>query len=114
VRFYETLFPFRPIGPARPYPRLNGAPFVGFRADLRVVRAVELPAARAGLLPGTPYEVLFAARHCDPVRLRRAGAGSGLTPEQVAHFFAGHDVRETAPALAVQRLRDGLDRASRS
>jgi N-acyl amino acid synthase FeeM len=37
VRFYRTLFPFRQIGPARPYPRLNGAPVVGFRADLTPV-----------------------------------------------------------------------------
>lgn len=88
VRFYETFFPFRQIGPTRPYPRLNRAPFVGFRADLRLVRSVQRVVG-AGLMPGTPYEFLFAPRDYRPVlaRLRRdlhddgaAGAGA-LAPE---------------------------------
>ncbi len=99
VRFYRTLFPFRPIGPTRPYPRLNGAPVVGFHTDLTPVRALVQEAR--GLMPGSPLDFFFGPEHLPAVlaRLHRDLAVSAMSPDQVAHFFAGPGA-EAAGSLA--------------
>jgi N-acyl amino acid synthase FeeM len=101
ARFYQTFFPFRPIGPTRPYPRLEGAPVVGFRADLTRIQGL-IHEARAGLVPGSPFDFFFGPEHYGGVmaRLHRDLAASAMSPEQVAHFFEGPDAER---ALAIGR-----------
>jgi hypothetical protein len=101
ARFYRTCFPLRPIGPRKAYPRLNGAPVLGFRLDLGLMRAL-IRVAQAGLAFGRRHEFFFGPEQSRPVlaRLRRDLPRSGLTPDQVGHFFAGHGA-ETATSLVL-------------
>ncbi len=101
ARFYETCFPIRQFGPLRPYPRINGTRVIGLVGDLVMTRAL-IRVARFGVALGGCHDFFFAPRHCRPVlaRLRRDLAGSALTPDQVAHFFAGHRA-DAATSLAL-------------
>lgn len=100
VRFYRTFFPFREIGPIRPYPRLEGAPVVGFHADVTGVRR-RLQEAGTDGMPGRHYDFIFGPAHFPAVlaRLNRDLADSAMTLPQVAHFFAGPGA-EAATSLA--------------
>jgi hypothetical protein len=109
MRFYRTFFPFREIGPIRPYPRLDGAPIVGFHADVTRVRELLLEAG-TGPMPGSHYDFIFGPEHFPAVlaRLNRDLADSAMTLPQVAHFFHGPGAEAaTSLALAARRVSAG-------
>jgi hypothetical protein len=88
--FYLRLFPFRRFSETRPYPRINGAPVIGLRLDLGLVRAL-IRSERAGLSPGPHASFLCGPQGYEQVmpRLRRDLPKSGLTPAEWARLFAG-------------------------
>lgn len=98
--FYLRLFPFRRFSEMRPYPRLNGAPVIGLRLDLRLVRAL-IRSERAGLSPGPHANFLCGPQGYDQVmpRLRRDLPKSGLTPPEWARLFAGTGAPEPGGPL---------------
>jgi hypothetical protein len=105
--FYRRCFPVRPLGPLRPYPRINDYPVLGFRVDLGLIRAL-LRVAESGVALGGRYDFFFAPRHSRPVlaRLRRDLPASAMTPGQVAHFFAGLGEDTAALAAGLTTARD--------
>jgi hypothetical protein len=111
ARFYRTFFPFREIGPPRPYPRANGAPFAGFHADVTRLRALLQEAGASGM-PGRHYDFIFGPDHLPAVlaRLNRDLPHSAMTLSQVAHFFAGPGAEAATSLALAARLVSGEPR----
>ena len=108
ARFYRTFFPFREIGPPRPYPRANGTPFAGFHADVTRLRAAVQEGGSG--MPGRHYDFIFGPDHLPAVvaRLNRDLPDSAMTLEQVAQFFAGPGAEAaTSLARAARLVSDG-------
>lgn len=87
--FYLRLFPFREFRERRAYPRLPGMPpVVGFRLDLRLIRAL-IRTERSGLSAGPLPRFLFGPTACGEVmaRLRCDLPASSLSPPEWARLF---------------------------
>jgi hypothetical protein len=111
-RFYETLFPIRQFAALKPYPRINGTNVIGLAGDLARTRAL-IREAESGMALGRFHDFFFAPSECRPLlaRLRRDLARAALTPDQVAHFFAGHGPdAATSLALATGLVSAGRER----
>jgi hypothetical protein len=115
VAFYRRWLLFQALGPRRPYDRVNGAPAVALRLDLRPVRAL-IEAVQAGRPRAPLYDFFFGRPHFNLIvrRLRRELPRSVMTPAQVAHFFGdGVALTDATPAqrAMVRARRLAVDRA---
>jgi len=90
--FYLTLLPFREFSGTRRYRRLDGAPVIGLRLDLALVRAL-IRTERAGLSAGPRTQFLCGPEIYGPVmaRLRQDLPRSALTPLEWARLLATAD-----------------------
>ena len=91
--FYRSLFPFEQFPERHAYAPIKGVPpSTGFRADLRLVRAI-VRAERLGLSPGPLYRFMFGPAALRDVtrQVRRDLAASTLTPHEWAWLFAPPD-----------------------
>jgi hypothetical protein len=106
-RFYETCFPIRQFGSLRPYARINGTRVIGLAGDLDRTRTL-IREADSGVTLAGFSDFFFAPRECRPAlaRLHRDRARAALTPDQVAHFFAGHGPDAATSLALATRLVD--------
>jgi hypothetical protein len=97
VRFYERLFPSASqFGDLKRYNKVNGAPAVLLRLDLRTWPAIE---EGDGDL-GRAYDALVrrGELRATASRLASEGREAVLTSEQFAEFFKGHPALTNATA----------------
>jgi hypothetical protein len=99
VRFYRRLFPgAAEFGQLKSYGKVNGAPAVLLRLDLRVWPAAEEGCGDLGRM----FEAL--SQHGEladlVVSLTHQSREAALTPQQFAQFFEDHPAFTTAPAEA--------------
>jgi hypothetical protein len=102
--FYQRLFfPYlEEIGQRRAYGKVNGAPAVALRLDMRTV-AERMPSIQDGTVDvSEAYQFFFGGRHRATTveRLRRETDRARLTPEQFRHFFGRHPALAEASRLA--------------
>jgi GNAT superfamily N-acetyltransferase len=115
VRFYRRLFPHaQEIGERRAYDKVNGAPAIALRIDLRLLAAL-IPAIQRGTANvGEAYRFFFHAEDSSAIvaRLRSEASRAQLTPRQFRHFFSAHPALARASATArafVQSLNPAVD-----
>src|SRR5262249_14244838 len=99
VRFYRRLYPhFQQLGDIKAYRKVNGAPAVALRIDLRLAHEL-IPAVRAGNPDvAAGYGFLF---RCEGLAkliaiLRGDARRARLTPEQFTRLFNRHHALATA------------------
>ncbi|HXG03093.1 MAG TPA: hypothetical protein VNO23_06760 [Candidatus Binatia bacterium] len=108
--FYTRVLQFRPFGPLRSFPRVNGAPAVGLRLELDLVRNLIRIGESGHTFRNEVYRFFFARSNVQEAvrRLVSTLPGSVLTPSQLAALTGEPDSRAGSsrtvadPVLAVE------------